>query len=336
LKTFSSPILIIHQGALGDLMMSLPALYSLRIFYEGIPWTMAGNKETLSLLHHRFYAQEIISIHQKEWAWLFQEEKELPDQFRRWLSSFQKVILFSSRPQEMLIRGLKQAGLKKVIWIPSRPDAERGQTLPTLQQEILKSENIPWLVPEKAIFPGPEDLRKAREYLHTNFGLEERRPLWAVHPGSGSPHKNWPMERFFETAGELRDRGRFQPIFLLGPVEEETDTIVIPAIQTQAFPIIRNLTLPVLAALLTLCGGYLGNDSGVSHLAAAVGIPTLSIFGPTDPFLWASRGKAVKVLAPSLPCAPCTREKMASCPLQECLESISVSQVVEAVEALTS
>ena len=95
LKTSSAPILIIHQGALGDLMMSLPALYSLRLFHEGIPWTMAGNPETLSLLHHRFYAQEIVSIHQKEWAWLFQEETEIPQIVSETICPpFKKLICF--------------------------------------------------------------------------------------------------------------------------------------------------------------------------------------------------------------------------------------------------
>jgi ADP-heptose:LPS heptosyltransferase len=311
-------------------MMSLPALYSLRIFHEGIPWSMAGNPETLSLFHSSFSA-EIISFHQKEWAWLFQEEKGLPDPFRRWLSSFQKVYLFSSRPQELLIRGLKQAGLKKVIWIPFLPDAEKGQTLPALQQEILKSENIPWLAPEITMSPDPEDIQKAREHLRNNLFLEMGQPLWAIHPGSGSPHKNWPLERFLETARELRDRDRFQPIFLLGPVEEETDTISIPAIQTQGFPIIRNLSLPVLTGLLSFCRGYLGNDSGISHLAAALGIPAVVIFGPTDPYFWGPKGKAVRIFSPELPCAPCAREVMRNCPSKECLTSLKAQQVLEII-----
>jgi ADP-heptose:LPS heptosyltransferase len=327
----STPILIIHQGALGDLVMSLPALYSLRLFYEGVPWTMVGNPETLSLLHNRFYGQDVISFHQKEWAHLFQEDTEIPQMFKRYLSSFQKAFLFSAHQPERLIQGLNRAGLKNIFCLPSYPDIQKGIILKNLQREILESENIPWLEPEKTLFPVPEDLRKAFEYLRNNLRLEEGRSLWAIHPGSGSRHKNWPLERFLETAGKLRERNQVQPIFLSGPVEQETDPVSISAIQNQGFLIARNLSLPVLAGVLSYCSGYLGNDSGVSHLAAALGIPTVVIFGPTDPVFWSPQGTAVKILSSNCSCAPCARETRQSCPTKECLTSLSVQEVLEAI-----
>ena len=292
---------------------------------------MAGNPETLSLLHNRFYAQESISIQQKEWAWLFQEDCEIPEMFRQYLSAFQKAYLFSAHQPEVLIRGLNRAGLEKVFWIPSFPDVQNKVPVQTLQREILESENIPWLTPEKTIFPVPEDLRKAREYLRNNLRFEEGQPLWAIHPGSGSRHKNWPMERFLETAGKLRDRKQVQPIFLSGPVEQETDSVSISTIQTQGFPIISNLSLPVLAGVLSCCSGYLGNDSGISHLAAALEIPTVVVFGPTDPSFWSPRGITVRILSPDCSCAPCAREIMQNCLTKKCLDALSVQQVLEGV-----
>jgi ADP-heptose:LPS heptosyltransferase len=336
LKTSSAPILIIHQGALGDLMMSLPALYSLRLFQEGSSWTLAGNTEALSLLHHRFYAQEIVSIHQKEWALLFQEEKDLPDSFRRYLSSFEKVYMFSTRQQGLLIRGLKWAGLEKVIWIPSFPDGEKGITLETLQREVLDSENIPWEKTEKYIFPAREDIEEARKLLGGYRNDAGSRPLWAIHPGSGSPHKNWPVERFLETVEILRDRYQVQPIFLLGPVEQESGLILNSEIQAREWPVIRGLPLPLLAGVLSLCAGYLGNDSGVSHLAAALGVPTVVLFGPTDPAFWSPQGSAVRILKPSIPCAPCDRETMRSCPTKTCLDGLKIQQVLEVIDSLLS
>jgi ADP-heptose:LPS heptosyltransferase len=331
----SAPILVIHQGALGDLISSLPALYSLRLHNIAVPWTMAGNLETLSLFHHRFYAQEVISIHQKEWAALYQEETPIPMPFRDFLSSFQKAFIFSAGNPDLLIRGMGRAGLKDIVRLPSFPDVEAKIPVHLRQRTILESARVTWVERDDYLFPDPEDLAAARNLLNRLFDSGSDVPFWAVHPGSGSPHKNWPWDRFLETAILLRSRGRVRPLFLIGPVEEDTESVPIKAVQDAGFPVIRKMTLPVLAALLTLCGGYLGNDSGVSHLAAALGIPTLAIFGPTDPLLWAPRGKAVKVLAPFLPCAPCSHEKMTSCPLQECLDSIPVSQVLEAVEDVT-
>lgn len=109
----------------------------------------------------------------------------------------------------------------------------------------------------------------------------------AVHPGSGSPAKNWPLERFAEAARRLAGT---QPwLLVLGPAEQAfaTPEGCVPA---------RDWPLRVLGAALARAGLYLGNDSGVSHLAAAAGAPTLALFGPTDPRSWAPVGPRVRTL----------------------------------------
>ena len=113
--------------------------------------------------------------------------------------------------------GIEPGRAEKVFWIPSFPDVRKGVALKTLQRGILESENIPWINKEKTIFPARRILGKAGEYLRSNLGLGKgTASLWAIHPGSGSPHKNWPLERFLETAEKLRDRYQVQPIFLTG------------------------------------------------------------------------------------------------------------------------
>ena len=109
----------------------------------------------------------------------------------------------------------------------------------------------------------------------------------ALHIGSGSPAKNWPGERFAEAARRL-SRGR-PWLLVLGPAEEE------PAAWPGAI-VAREWPLRVLGAVLSRAGLFLGNDSGVAHLAAASGAPTLTLFGPTDPALWAPVGRSVATL----------------------------------------
>ncbi len=296
---------------------------------------MAGNPETLSLLNGRFYVQELVSIHRKEWALLFQEELSLPDPFRRYLSSFQEAFLFSVHEPESLIRGLKRAGLKKTLWVPSLPDVRQGISLQTLQKKILKSAHIPWEETEKTIFLNSEDLRQARELLDTlNNQTGGVRPWWAIHPGSGSPHKNWPWERFLEVALAISNQKQIQPLFLFGPVEEEAPKEMVKAIEAQGFPILNRSALPILAGVLSHCVGYLGNDSGVSHLAAALGIPTVNLFGPTDPAYWSPEGGNVTILTSALPCAPCSPEAVKLCPEKECLLSLSVNMVLDRILAV--
>ena len=117
------------------------------------------------------------------------------------------------------------------------------------------------------------------------------RGFLAVHPGSGSPAKNWPAERFRGLA-DLVSRDR--PWLLVeGPADGEA---AAPLRRHRGAVGARGLPPRVLGALLGRAGLYVGNDSGVSHLAAAFGAPTLALFGPTDPATWAPVGRAVIAL----------------------------------------
>ena len=115
----------------------------------------------------------------------------------------------------------------------------------------------------------------------------------AVHPGSGGRRKCWPAERFAEVAAGL---GR--PVVLLeGPADAEAcrafrDRAASPLRVARA----GGLSVPQAAALVAGCGLFLGNDSGMSHLAAALGVPTVAVFGPTDPAVWSPRGPVVRVV----------------------------------------
>ncbi len=109
----------------------------------------------------------------------------------------------------------------------------------------------------------------------------------AVHPGSGSAAKNWPFDRFVESARRLS--GGRPWLLVLGPAESH----VVP---TAGALVARAMPLRRLGAVLARAGLLLGNDSGVAHLAAACGTRTLALFGPTDPAQWAPVGRAVLTL----------------------------------------
>ena len=100
-----------------------------------------------------------------------------------------------------------------------------------------------------------------------------------IHPFSGSARKNWPLERF----RELADRLAMPVRWCAGPEETLEDAV-------------RFDNLYELAGWLASAQVYIGNDSGITHLAAAVGTPVVAIFGPTDPIVWAPRGERVSVI----------------------------------------
>jgi ADP-heptose:LPS heptosyltransferase len=82
------------------------------------------------------------------------------------------------------------------------------------------------------------------------------------------------------------------------------------------------------------CRLYIGNDSGITHMAAALDIPTLAIFGPTDPVLWSPRGKNVVVVRKETECSPCPQEKFLRCQKAECLYRVDMGDVLEGLKQL--
>jgi heptosyltransferase-2 len=157
------------------------------------------------------------------------------------------------------------------------------------------------------VLPTPAEANVARDLLAR---LPEG--FLAIHPGSGSPRKNWPAERF---AAVLDSRARPRPWLLVeGPAD---GAAAAPLAQRPGAVLARGLGVRALGAVLAQSGLFIGHDSGVSHLAAAWHAPTLALFGPTDPAIWAPVGPRVRVLR-----AP--RGQM---------EALSVDEVLTAVRA---
>jgi ADP-heptose:LPS heptosyltransferase len=170
--------------------------------------------------------------------------------------------------------------------------------------------------------------------------LDWRRAFWARHalknspvlvvaPGSGAREKNWPAPNFAAVARWWRERTGGAVIVLLGPVEEErggNETLADNCITA------RNLSLAQVAALLSRADLYLGNDSGVTHLAAAAGAPTVAIFGPSDPQCWAPRGAKVLVLRLGVACSPCAFAVMKECPHRQCLTGFFRADIIRELE----
>jgi ADP-heptose:LPS heptosyltransferase len=141
----------------------------------------------------------------------------------------------------------------------------------------------------------PADVgERARATLHKS-GTPQGQYL-VLQPGSGSLAKNWPAERFGELASLAREGLGLAVVLVLGPAELEREPRDADNLRSVADATLESLQLPLLAGLLSDAAAYVGNDSGVTHLAAACGAPTVAVFGPTDPGVWAPRGPHVRVV----------------------------------------
>lgn len=216
------------------------------------------------------------------------------------------LVVCYTRSADLLAVLARRAG-RVLAQDPSPPDGAGHASL-WLARPVRELDADP--APEPPVLvPGPRDLEEAQPFL------DALPPTFlAVHPGSGSPAKNWPSDRF---AALVRERGGASWLLVDGHADARA------AEPLRGLPgVVRAHALPVrtLLAILGCAGLYVGNDSGVSHLAAASGAPTLALFGPTDPRTWAPVGPRV--------CALRARDGS--------MQSLSAAEVRAAAEALTA
>jgi heptosyltransferase III len=135
--------------------------------------------------------------------------------------------------------------------------------------------------------------------------LEVRRPFettassgrWlAAHPGSGSEKKNWPEAKWQELLRHLAENTTLNLLLVGGEAERERLDRLKPALPETRLKVLQSAPLPELAEWLAACVGFIGHDSGISHLAAAVGLPALILWGDTDETVWRPRGRNMTVL----------------------------------------
>jgi ADP-heptose:LPS heptosyltransferase len=117
-----------------------------------------------------------------------------------------------------------------------------------------------------------------------------------VHPGSGGLSKVWPLGRWWALLRWLRFQAGLPVLMSLGPADQQLRDFAVKAQQALEIPVIEGVALTRLAAFLSSARFYIGNDSGVTHLAAAMGIPVVAVFGPTPPEVWAPQGPHVHVI----------------------------------------
>jgi heptosyltransferase III len=274
--------LVYNTGALGDFITTLPALRAYRRRYDpGARFTLLGKPEHGQLGIATQDLHGLLDVEEARFATLFAEQPRfdrIPE-----LAAVASAIVYATSGSPIL-RNLRRLSLKALyhqLPFPSHqaapvhvvdfhlslfePDALHGtQTAPSLMIRASQS--------------GPA--QTITDKANQSFAV--------IHAGSGSRSKNWPLSCFVEVACSLRASG-LEVIWSAGPAERNMD---IPSEER----LVTGLPLVELARLLSRADLYVGNDSGISHLAAAVGCPSVVVFGPTSTEAWAPRGQHVRVI----------------------------------------
>lgn len=192
------------------------------------------------------------------------------------------------------------------------------------------------------VFATPGAAQARADYLLREAGVVPDGRFLVVHPGSGSYSvaRRWAPERFAAAADLLAGRHGLQVVVVGGLDEVALAQDVAARMRTPSFVLAGQTTLPELAGVLRRAALVIGNDSGVAHLASAVGAPVAAVFGPFNHHAWRPLGRSLVVrAAPALPCMPCSNRDIGrgypeGCPPRYCLREVSPAQVVRAAEFL--
>lgn len=273
-------ILVLRGGALGDFIVTLPALALLRQRWPGARLELAGNATAAELVRAGGLLDAVHSQHEGRWAALF-DDAALPDELRRRLEEFDLVVNYWPDPDGALARKFPVRTGQRFLTaaaLPSRAPAAAHYCAP------LKALGLE----TRSYFCGLENglvVTGERPALPPSAA---QGPI-AIHPGSGSPRKNWPIERWEALVHWLQSTHAAPLVIVTGEADR-------PDALAHAGRAARQLPLTTLAAELAGCRLFLGHDSGVSHLAAACGVPCVLLFGPTDPATWAPPAPHVRVI----------------------------------------
>jgi heptosyltransferase-2 len=280
-------ILVIRGGAIGDFLLTLPALRLLREGFPDCRIEIVGYRHICSVAEGRYYADAVRSIEYAPMAGFFNPRSELDPELSAYFAGFGQVISYLFDPDGFFAGNLKRCGVKNLICGDPRI-SDSGHAVRQLARPL---ESLALFLEDSSaeIFPTAEDIAEAERLLDGH-----RQPFVAVHPGSGSPTKNWPLPAWKELLSELCDT---EATILV--VSGESDAARVEELKSafgKRLVFLDHLPLHLLGAVLQRCAFFVGHDSGISHLAAAAGAKCLLLFGPTDPAVWAPANPDVNVL----------------------------------------
>jgi len=290
--------LILRPGAIGDAIVTLPTVQRLRAQEAETEVHLVVGAAAATLLAGRCAAKAVESYELPRWSGLF--TPEMPAELRSFLQGWEAILLYLPGHAAVAQRVAAACDARVIAWPPLPPAGTRVAMAWHLQGALAELGLAPRAdLPRVTLLA--EDVAFAERYWQEHsLPCRAGTPVIALHPGSGSARKNWPAARYAALATHLHQRYGAHILAVAGPADEAVVQDMRHTWRNAPLTLAQNLTLPEVAALLARCHCFIGNDSGIAHLAAALGVPTVALFGPTDPALWAPAGPAVRIVSAPL------------------------------------
>jgi heptosyltransferase-2 len=280
-------ILVIRGGAIGDFVLTLPGIKLLRDNFPSAHLEILGYKHIAALAEQRFYAQVVRSLEDGALASFFTKDADLPAELSDYFRSFDLVVSYLFDPARVFEANLERCGVKNLLTCPAKVTG--GEHAAIQLARPLEQFGFCLSDTDAKLYPSPPDRAFAGSFCSEG--------MIALHPGSGSASKNWPIANWLRLADWLLNTGMAPVLLVVGGEADENQLQAFRGRSDQSgLRWAQHLPLPQLAAVLERCALFIGHDSGISHIAAAVGTPCLLLFGPSDPAVWAPINANVRVL----------------------------------------
>jgi heptosyltransferase II len=335
-------ILVKEVNWLGDVVMSLPALRAIRRAWPRAHLAVLIKKELASFFDGAGWIDEVI-----------------PYSVGRGLSGFfdRRRIVGEIRSRRFDLGVLFPNSFESALWITMAGIRRRAGFIADARGAMLTLKAAPppeavtghqvnyWLAMVHATgvaSGGANDFgidvhepsrERMREWLATNRKRPDR-PVFAIAPAAAyGPAKEWPALSYGQLIDLLAERDGTEVVLVGSPSERAKCEEVAAASKTGAILAAGHTNIGELIALMSLCDGFIGNDSGCMHIAGALGIPTVAIFGSTNPNRTGPMGPKTRVIYRKLECSPCLAR---TCRFghYNCLTQITAAEPADAIEAM--
>ena len=274
-------ILVIRGGAIGDFILTLPAIAALRQQFPQAYLEVLGYPHIAQLAMAGGLVNRVRSIEAGPLAGFFARGGQLAEDLADYFSEFDLILSYLYDPDGIFRTNVGLCTGAQFITGRHRADEAAGLHAAKVYLQPLERLAIFDADPVPRLSLGPQS--------------SSGNPL-ALHPGSGSDRKNWPEPKWAELLRHLTDSTDFDLLVVGGEAEGERLQRLAAPLPPARSGVAQSLPLAELARRLAGCRAFIGHDSGISHLAAAVGLPCLVLWGDTAEEIWRPPGERVVVL----------------------------------------
>jgi heptosyltransferase-2 len=334
-------ILILRLSALGDVVLATPALRALRAHYPRARIDWVVESAYVDLLQGNPHLSSLIAYDKRGdhrgAAGMLRLRKQLASQ------KYDLVVDLQAKPKTAALA--RSLGAKRIVSLQKRSRSELLRAAVGLDRPLVRAHAVDLylevLAPLGVPGAGPAlevPLTERAKALAAALGPAPApgAPSWVgIAPGARWATKRWSPERFAEVGNALAARGH--PLVLLGGPGDRAELDAVRALlRVPPVADTRELSISGLVGAIARLGLLVAGDSGPVHLADALGVPVVALFGPTSSKRWGPRVGPHRVVSLELVCSPCTNHGGARCPIgtHACLAHLEARAVVGAAEEL--